>query len=224
MTMTNNPDEIRRDIERTRRELSNDVDALTEKVSPTKVMERRVERARGAVSTVKEKVMGSATDTSNAAGNGLATAQDKVASAAGSVADTASAAPQLARRKAQGNPLAAGVIAFGAGWLFASLLPATEKEQQAATAVKDKASEHSEALTAPFADAAQRLREPAQQAVESIKSTATDAASTVKDETRSAASDVSDQAKQSKDAVAEQAGGSNGSPGNNPNGGSTYGS
>lgn len=216
--MSDNPDEIRRDIERTRRELSNDVDALTEKVSPTKVMERRVERARGAVTTVKEKVMGSTSDTTGAAGNGLGTAQDKVSTAASTVADTASSAPQLARQKAQGNPLAAGVIAFGAGWLIASLLPATEKEQRAATAVKDKATEHSDALTAPLTDAAQNLREPAKQAAESIKSTAADAASTVKDEARGAAQDVTGQAQQAKDAVAEQAGSTNGSPS-----GGTYG-
>src|SRR5687767_805472 len=186
MSMSNNPDEIRRDIERTRRELSNDVDLLTEKVSPTKVMERRVERARGAVSSVKEKVMGSATDTRSAAGSGLGTAQDKVTSAASTVADTASSAPQVARQKTQGNPLAAGVIAFGAGWLISSLIPASEKEQRAASAVKDKASEHSDTLTAPLTDAAQGMREPAQQAAEAIKSKASDAASTVKDETRSA--------------------------------------
>jgi len=222
--MSSNPDEIRRDIERTRRELSSDVDALTEKVSPTKVMERRVERARGAVSSVKEKVMGSATDTKGAAGAGLGTAQDNVSSVASSVADTASAAPQMARQKAQGNPLAAGVIAFGAGWLLSSLLPASEKERQAATAVKDKASEHSDKLTAPLTEAAQQatenLREPAQQAAESIKSTATDAASTVKDETQSATDDVAGQAKQAKDKVSEQSGGTNGSPSGAP--GSTY--
>jgi hypothetical protein len=225
--MSNNPDEIRRDIERTRRELSNDVDLLTEKVSPTKVMERRVERARGAVSSVKEKVMGSATDTKGSAGAGLDTAQDKISSAASTVADTASSAPQMARQKTQGNPLAAGVIAFGAGWLLSSLLPASEKEKQAAAAVKDKASEHSDKLTAPLSEAAQQakenLREPAQQAAESIKSTATDAAATVKREAQSATDDVAGQTKQSKDAVAEHAGGSTG-PGAIPNGGSTYGS
>jgi hypothetical protein len=222
--MSNNPDEIRRDIERTRRELSSDVDLLTEKVSPTKVVERRVERARGAVSSVKEKVMGSATDTKGAAGAGLGTAQDKVSSAASSVVDTASSAPQTARHKAQGNPLAAGVIAFGAGWLLSSLLPSSEKEQQAAAAVKDKASEHSDLLTAPLSEAAEQatenLREPAQQAADSIKTAATDAASTVKGETQSATEDVKGQAKQSKDKVSEQAGGSNGSPGGGP--GSTY--
>jgi gas vesicle protein len=206
MTMSDNPEEIRRDIERTRRELSNDVDALTEKVSPTKVMERRVERARGAVSNVKEKVMGSSSES----GGALSGAPDKISGAASTVADTASSAPQMARRQAQGNPLAAGVIAFGAGWLLSSLLPASEKEKQAAAAVKDKASEHSDKLTGPLSEAAQQakenLREPAQQAAESVKSTATDSVSTVKDQTQSAAADVSGQAQQSKEKVAGHAG------------------
>ena len=223
--MSDNPEEIRRDIERTRRELSSDVDALTEKVSPTKVMERRVERARGAVSSMKEKVMGSASDTTSAAGGGLSTAQDKVSSAATTVTDTASAAPQVARQRTQGNPMAAGLIAFGAGWLVSSLIPASLKEQRAATAVKDKASEHSDQLTGPLSDAAQNLKEPAQQAAQSIKATATDAASTVKDETRSAKDDVAGQAKQSKDNVADQSGSSNGSTTSSGTGsGSTYGS
>ena len=36
--MSNNPDEIRADIERTRQELGRDVDALAEKVNPTKAV------------------------------------------------------------------------------------------------------------------------------------------------------------------------------------------
>jgi cell division septum initiation protein DivIVA len=132
--------------------------------------------------------------------------------AASTVADAASSAPQAARHKAQGNPLAAGVIAFGAGWLISSLLPASEKEQRAAVAVKDKASEHSDVLTAPLSEAAQNLREPAQQAVESVKSTATDAASTVKDETRSAKDEVAGRTQEAKDTVTDRSGTSNGSP------------
>ena len=38
-----------------------------------------------------------------------------------SVGQAASAAPQRVREQTQGNPLAAGLIAFGAGWLLASL-------------------------------------------------------------------------------------------------------
>ena len=212
---SSSPEEIRREIERTRQELSNDVDALHEKVSPARIAERRVQSAKGAVTSVKEKVMGTASGTTGAAGSGLSTATDKVAGAGSAVAGAASSAPQMARERTEGNPFAAGLIAFGVGWLASSLLPATEKEQRAAMAVKDKASEHSDKLTAPLSEAAQEvkenLREPAQQAAESIKSTATDAASTVQGEAKSATSDVTDQAKQAKATVAGTSGSSDGS-------------
>ena len=98
----------------------------------------------------------------------MGTASDKASSVASSVGDAATGAPSAARQKTQGNPLAAGLIAFGAGWLISSLLPATEKEKQAASTVKDKASEHSDTLTAP-------LKEAAGTAKENLQGTAQDA-------------------------------------------------
>ena len=44
--MMSNPDQIRADIEVTRDELGRDVDALADKVSPPKIMERQKTRAR----------------------------------------------------------------------------------------------------------------------------------------------------------------------------------
>ena len=61
------PDVIRRQIEDTRRELSYDVDALNEKVNPSRVVDRRVSAAKGRVSGLKDKVMGSASDTTSSA-------------------------------------------------------------------------------------------------------------------------------------------------------------
>lgn len=214
---TSNPEDIRRDIEATRDELSRDVDALAEKVSPARVVERKVDRAKDAVSNVKEKVMGSPSShegfsgefDSGSEGNGLGGAGDKISSAASSVADSASSAPQQARARTRGNPLAAGLIAFGAGWLVSSLLPATDKEEQAAEAVKAKASEHSDALKKPFVDAAgelkDNLKEPAQQAAESVRSTAAEGAETVQADARHAKDDVAGQARDAKDTVADDA-------------------
>ena len=202
-TRSDDPEVIRRDIEATRADLSRDVDALTEKVSPARVVERRVDRAKRAVGSVKERVMGSESDPRD---NGaLGTATDKASSVASSVGDAATGAPSAARQKTKGNPMAAGLIAFGAGWLISSLLPATEKEKQAAATVKDKASEHSDTLTAPLKEAAgsakENLQGPAQDAVASVKGTAADAASTVKDEAAAAKDDVAGSAQQAKDEV-----------------------
>ncbi|HEY0508484.1 MAG TPA: DUF3618 domain-containing protein [Blastococcus sp.] len=220
---SSDPDVIRRQIEDTRRELSYDVDALNEKVNPARVMDRRVTAAKGKMTNIKEKVMGSAHDTtanahgmaSNAAGSvqgAASSAAGSVQGAASSAVDAVQGAPDTIVRQTQGNPLAAGVIAFGVGWLVSSLLPATQKEQQLAQQAESAVREHKDALLEPAKQVAQdigdQLKPAAQQAVDSVRSTAQDAASTVAEEGRSAAADVQGQAKQSKDRVQSQTSGS----------------
>ncbi len=191
------PDEIRAEIERTRENLSTDVNALGEHVKPGNVAHRQVDKAKGAAVGLKDKVMGAAHDATSAVGDKASGAGSTVSGSASSV----SGAPQAATSRARGNPLAAGLIALGAGWLLGSILPASSKEQQAAAAVKDNASTLAQPITAAAKDAAAELKAPAQEALESVKSTATDAAATVKDEGASSAQDVKSQATDAKDAV-----------------------
>jgi hypothetical protein len=219
--MSTDPDQIRQEIDQTQRELSADVDALTEKISPPRIVERRVQRTRAAVTNVKDKIMGSTSDAYQTAGSVTSSAGDSVsakasaardtaANAASSAADTVRSAPDAVRRRTEGNPLAAGLIAFGAGMLLSSLLPASQPEQQAATQVKDFATEQGRPVVQQLGEAgqqaAQELKESAQQHAEEVKETATDAASTVKGEAQSAASDVKGQAQESTSRVREQAG------------------
>jgi gas vesicle protein len=213
-------DQLRREIEQTRRELGTDVDALGEKVSPRRVMERRVDRTKNAIGGVKERIMGTTSDASSSAGGAISGAassvQDRMSGAASgvqhaasSVGDTATDTAYRARRQAQGNPLAAGLIAFGLGWLVSSLLPPSEKERQLAHQVKDQAQPAVQAVGQQAGQALSEmkdnLQQPAQEAVESVKQTATDAAGTVKDEARAAAGDVKDQAQDSTQRVRGQA-------------------
>ncbi|MDX6343268.1 MAG: hypothetical protein QOH87_3406 [Trebonia sp.] len=212
--MTSDPDEIRGNIEQTQKNLSADVDALAGKVSPSRIVERRVEQTRSAMTSVKDRIMGSAAETtstvSGTASSAAASAKDTLAAKASSAADMASSAPEQARQRTRGNPLAAGLVAFGAGWLLSSLLPATEPEQQAAAQVKDLAMEKGRPVAQDLGqagqDAAQSLRESAQQRAQSVKETATDAASTVAGEAQSQASDVTNHAQEARNRVTEQAG------------------
>lgn len=199
------PERIRREIEGTQRNLSTDVNALTEKVTPSRIVERRIGRVRSAVRGARDRVMGTASDHAATAGDKVGSvasaAQDKVSSAA----DTVGEAPASIRRGTQGNPLAAGLIAFGAGWLVSSLLPASEPERRLAGQATDLAREH----VAPVAQHAaeelkENLREPVQQAAESVKSEAADAASTVKDKAQSATGDVTDRAQEARENVRSQ--------------------
>jgi hypothetical protein len=213
---TSDPDVIRRQIEDTRRELSYDVDALNEKVNPARVVDRRVSAAKGRMTNLKEKVMGSAHDTTSSAqgvaSNAAGSVQNAASSAAGSVQDAASTAvgavqqaPDQVIRQTQGNPLAAGLIAFGVGWLVSSLLPASDKEKQLAQQAESAVREHKDTLLEPAKQAAQeigeQLKPAAQDAVESVKATAQDAAATVKDEGQAAVADVQGQAQLSKEKV-----------------------
>ena len=188
--MSNDPEQIRREIARTRSELSDNVNALGDKVNPGSIAKRQVGKVRGAATSVKDAVMGSASDAADSAG-----------SVAGTVGDAVSDAPSAVARKAQGSPIAAGLIAFGAGLLVSSLLPASRVEQQAAENIKDTAQPMVDDLTDTAKEIAGNLKEPAQHAVDEVKSTATDATAAVKDDATSAVDDVKTQAQDSKGTV-----------------------
>ena len=171
--MTNtDPRIIESDIERTRRELGSDVDALTEKVTPSKIMNRQTDRARSALRSAKERVFGAVGDVQERA------------------ADATSGAPQKIAEKARGNPLAAGLIAFGVGWLAASMVPPSRKEKELTSTLQEKA----QPLMGEVGDAAKHvaedLREPAKEAMDSVKESASEAAETVKSEGTSTADDL----------------------------------
>ncbi|MFI7608005.1 DUF3618 domain-containing protein [Micromonospora sp. NPDC049366] len=214
--MSTDPDQIRREIEATRSNLSSDVDALAYKVSPGRIVDDRKQRVRTALQNVRDKVMGTASDLGHGTGHAAhsvgdrassaaSTVSDAAHSAAATVSDAAHRAPQVVRQKSEGNPLAAGLIAFGVGWLASSLIPASRREQQVATQVKEKAGEHAgvvkEKLTEVAGELRDELREPAQHATESVKATAQDAVEVVKDDSRSAAQDVKDQAQHARQQV-----------------------
>lgn len=194
MTSSNDPDEIRAQIERTRADLSENVNALADSVNPAHVAGRQVDKVKDAVFGVKDKVMGGV---SSGGGSAVASASSGLDSAKSAV----TGAPGQAAAQTRGNPMAAGLIAFGVGALVASLLPTSTAEQQAATKLKDTAQPM---VTDAAKEVSDNLKEPAQQAVAAVKDTATDAAATVKDEGASAAQDVKGQAQDAKDAVQQQ--------------------
>jgi hypothetical protein len=138
--MGTSPDQVRTEIEATRERLSKKADRLADRTSPGRIVRRRTDRVRGAVSGVRERVMGTASATTDSAKGrtqqAAASVQDSAGQAAdtmrqtaGQVGDAVSGAPEQAIRQTQGNPLAAGLIAFGAGLLAASLLPTSQAEE-----------------------------------------------------------------------------------------------
>ena len=199
--MSENPDAIRADIEATRARLGTNVDAVADKVTPSNIVHRQTDKVKDAVFGVKDKIMGAADNaTSNVhsvAGNAGSGIGSTIGDAGSAIAD----APHQAAVKTQGNPLAAGLIAFGAGLLVSSLIPPSQKEREAAEALKQAAEPVTTQLTEAAKDMAEGLREPAQEAVENVKATATDAVQTVKDEGQGSVADVKASAADAKDHV-----------------------
>ncbi|MCS5723904.1 DUF3618 domain-containing protein [Herbiconiux sp. CPCC 203407] len=188
--MTDSPEEIRARIEQTRAELGGDVDALADKVTPSKIVGRQTDKVKGAVGSVKDRVFGVADDV-----------KSSVSSHSGDASGAVSDAKDKVQAKAEGNPLAVGLIAFGVGLLAASLIPASTKEKDVASDLKEKAQPLVEQVTDAAKEVGQNLKEPAQDAAAAVKDAATGAVDNVRSEATSAADEVKDQAQQSRDTV-----------------------
>jgi gas vesicle protein len=217
--MSDNPDAIRQDIEETRARLGTNVDAVADKVTPSNIVHRQTDKVKDAVTGVKERIMGAAdsatssvqdrvhagaghtTDALHSTGDTLHGAKDNVSTRLSDAGTAISHAPVQVKAKSQGNPLAAGLIAFGAGMLISSLIPASEKEREAAQQLKTAAEPLATQVTDAAKDMVQDLKEPAQEAMENVKATATEAAQNVKAEGQHAATDVKDRATDAKDHV-----------------------
>lgn len=184
--MSDSPDAIRADIERTRAEFGRDVDALADKVTPSKVVHRQTQKIKGAARSVVDRVMGAADD------------------AGGAVGDASSSVADAGRRtvaKAQGNPLAVGLMAFAAGLVIAAVIPASDKEKELADDLKEKA----QPLMDEAADVAktigQDLKEPAQDAFAAVKDEAAGAAAHIRDDATQAVDEVKGSAQDARDTV-----------------------
>jgi gas vesicle protein len=190
------------DIEATRSNLSRDIDELTDKVSPARVVERRKEATKSRIGSVRDKLMGSAhhaTSSVHGTGSGVAsTVSDRASGVAGSVSGGASHGLNAVESRAQGNPLAAGVVAFGVGMLVSALIPASEKEAEAAQRLTEAAKEHGQPLVdeakSVGAEMGQDLKESAQQSAQEVKATAQESVQNVKEEGQSSAQNVKDDA------------------------------
>lgn len=185
--MTDSPEAIRADIERTRAELGLDVDALADKVTPSKVAQRQADKVRGMFGSVRERIMGAADDASS-------TASSTAAGLAHGAADIA----HDVKAKAEGAPLAVGLIAFGVGLLVSSLIPSSRKEKELAESVKETAQPLVDEVSNVAKEMAGDLKEPAQEAAAAVKDRATEAVENVKGEATDAAGTVSDQAQHAR--------------------------
>jgi len=172
--MATQPDQLRSDIEDTREDLAANVDRLADHTNPRRIAQRRVEDVKSTLRAAGDKVMGSRSEDTG------------IAAAAGKVGEQAAHAPRALADQARGNPLAAGLIAFGAGLLAASLLPRTRVETQLGDQLADKAGNVVEPLAETGREMAGDIKGTVREAASDMKDTAADAVSKTKDQVTSA--------------------------------------
>ena len=231
--MGTTPDELRAEIEQTRANLAYDTNMLAEKVRPSSVMHRRTAAVKGGLSTMRERVMGPVAGAASTGGSRMgetmsgvgSSVTDKAAEMGASISDTARSAPEEMRRRTEGNPLAAGLIAFGAGLLASSLLPSTSVEQRAATGLREQAEPVIDKVKEEAKGEASQLKDElapkAQHAAQELKAAATDAVQQTTEEARQAAGEVREHAQSTAQEAREQRQGGSSDP--YGSGGTTYG-
>ena len=203
--MGQSAEQLRREIEYTRGDLGETLDAIGDRLSPGRMMERRKNRVRSGLQTVRERVMGTVSDTGSAVSGAVADTAGGVADAAGGAVSTLKETPDTVRQQTQGNPLAAGAIAMGFGVLLASVFPATEKERRAADQLMDKAEPLTEEVKQAGREIAEHMREPAREAVDQVKEAASEGTQAVADTAREATDTASHDARQAVDSVRNEA-------------------
>jgi ElaB/YqjD/DUF883 family membrane-anchored ribosome-binding protein len=173
------PDQIRREIEQTRAEMGETVDALSYKTNVKA-------RAKDSIQDKKESVMGVAQS-----------AKERLVGAGQSVSDRTPDSDQVkhqarrAKSVAQENPLGLAVGAVAVGFLAGMLIPSTriedEKMGQISDDVIDRAKETGQ-------EALERGKQVAQEAAQSAQQTAKESGQQHADELKSTASDHAQEA------------------------------
>jgi ElaB/YqjD/DUF883 family membrane-anchored ribosome-binding protein len=179
--------EVKRDIESTREEMSDTIDAITDRTSPSRLLGRQRQRMADRMRSVRSRVMGSAEQV-------VGGAQDAVHSATEGVRDVPDQTRQALRDQTQGNPLAAGVIAFGTGMLVAYLVPSSTTERRVTRQLRQEAEPVLDELAGAGREVASDLKAGAEQAAEDVKQRATESARQVADEAKDKAQAVRDDA------------------------------
>jgi hypothetical protein len=183
-------EELTSQIEDTRRRMASDLDTLQDRVSPSAVVERRKQAVRGRFSSMKERVMGTTQNATDSVRSAASSASSSATDAGSSVASTA-------QDRFEGAPLAAGLVAFGAGVVLASLVPASRAEAAAAHRVVESAKDQGGPLLdearAVGEEVAHTVKESAMQSAQHVRDSAQDSVRTVQEEAQSSVGTVRDQ-------------------------------
>ena len=192
--MGEDPDRIRREIEQTRAEMSETVDALSYKADVKSRAKESVQEKRdsakesvvGATQTVKEKLVGAKDSVSETAGGATSRVGD-------ATPDREQVKHQARRAKgvAQENPIGLAIGSIAVGFIAGMLVPATRVEDEKLGEISDQVVD--------------KAKETGQEALEHGKQVAQETAQSAQETFRDSAQQHGDEVKQTAQENAEQA-------------------
>jgi hypothetical protein len=194
-------EELRIEIDQQRTDLTRDFEMVGDKVSPSRIVERRTEAAKGKLRSVRDAVMGTADGMGSATTSRMGAMRDSATGMAGQVAGAASHTEDQIVQGTRGNPLAAGLVAFGFGLLVATVIPESRREreiarkvqpqlEQAAHAAVEAGHEMADTLTPAVQDAGSHVGQVAKEAADELGQTVKERASDAAETAKGAAQDV----------------------------------
>jgi hypothetical protein len=210
--MDQRADELRQDIARRRRRISRNVDEVGNRVSPGRVMARGSYRVRQRAIDLRDEIMGNDEpdypwqQRESDSGGTMSQTRQRASERVSDIADEASERmqeaaeavgeiPETVRRQTQGNPLAAGLIAFGGGLLISSVFGPTSVERRAARSAQPLVEEAMDEAREVGREMAEEMKDSAQDSAEEVRDEARDAGERIREETSEAARITSEQAR-----------------------------
>jgi hypothetical protein len=175
--MAASSEQLMSDIRATRERMDSTLDEARDHLDPHRAWERREPRLRSKLQDMTNTVMGVADDTADRAGDGAIAVKDRFV------------------QGTEGNPLAAGLVAFGAGLLAGSVLPSSRTERRAIAEVQQQVEEPvRQAVTESAREIRDRVGEQANQGMEQTQRSAAQAGQNVAGKASSAADHLRDEA------------------------------
>jgi hypothetical protein len=161
--------EVRMEIDDRRERLGETVDAIGDKVLPGRIIERRKERTASGLRSLRERFMGTASQTSH-----------QMSDTASDTMDTVRHAPDALAHRTEGSPLAVGAVAFSIGLLAAAVMKPTDPERKAVERLADAAPDLRPEMEEAGRELAGAVKEHASEAADGVTSSLSESASAVK--------------------------------------------
>ena len=193
-------DQLRIEADARRQAITGDVDMLTDRVLPSRIVERQKARFSQRVSTARDSVFGTPDHRRPASSHGAGDdSGTSLAERASNATDHVKNAPGAVAEFADGNPVAAGLVGLGLGLLAATLIPASRAEQKIARDIEPQIETVATELARSGQAAVDEVKPAALAAKDEVADSAKESAHEVQEHAHGAAEKLRDTAKSDVD-------------------------